>query len=136
METINKNQLIEMLDNLIKDAEEWIKDAEKRFDWLDVNYYRGAQYAYTLVKRAAEKWDSQNEITKTVKIVFTRATDGGYYIEETTTEDILEICKRWRVKKIIDETKDYSAFNEVMKELNNPTVKEYNQFVVIQELHD
>ena len=63
---------------------------------------------------------------KTVKIVFTRVTDGGYYIEETTTEDILEICKRWRVKKIIDETKDYSAFNEVMKELNNPTVKEYN----------
>lgn len=125
-----------MLDNLIKDAEEWIKDAEKRFDWLDVNYYRGAQYAYTLVKRAAKKWDSQNEITKTVKIVFTRVTDGGYYIEETTTEDILEICKRWRVEKIIDETKDYSAFNEVMKELNNPTVKEYNQFVVIQELHD
>ena len=136
METINKNQLIEMLDNLIKDAEEWIKDAEKRFDWLDVNYYRGVQYAYTLVKRAAEKWDSQNEITKTVKIVFTRATDGGYYIEETTTKDILEICKRWRVEKIIDETEHYHNFKEVMKELNNPTVKEYNQFVVIQELYD
>ena len=69
-----------MLDNLIKDAEEWIKDAEKRFDWLDVNYYRGAQYAYTLVKRAAEKWDSQNEITKTVKIMIASTVSTSLHI--------------------------------------------------------
>jgi uncharacterized protein YerC len=71
-----------------------------------------------------------------VKVIFTKTDVGGYYIEEVTTDSMLEIQKRWDVGKVIDETTNYRNYQEVEKELGNSTIGEYKQFVVIQNLNN
>ncbi|HFK1431571.1 TPA: hypothetical protein ACGXNJ_001573 [Bacillus cereus] len=48
---MDKETLLKQLDSLIKNANSWIKDAEKRDDWNDVFHYRGKKEAFENVKK-------------------------------------------------------------------------------------
>jgi hypothetical protein len=70
-----------------------------------------------------------------IHIVFTYF-DGKYYVEEVTKTDIERLKKQWYVAKIIDETQDYNKYLEVAEELSNPSIKNNQQFIVVQELSE
>jgi hypothetical protein len=54
---LNKERVMELLDNFIMRAQSWKDDAKAREDWSDVYFYQGEEKVAKEIKDIISKWD-------------------------------------------------------------------------------